>query len=223
VTAVVLAGGEVFASAQLRRLAGDASLVIAADSGLRHARVLSLTPQLIVGDFDSLSPGDLQAFPGVPQERHPVIKDRLDLELAIEAALARGSDEIRVIGAIGSRFDQSLAALLIAARFRRDGTSISLHTGRIDAYPLRGGDELLLDLPPGMVFSLLGLALSSTVSLSGARYPLDYAGLPFGVGLGLSNAASAPQTRVRLHSGLIAVVVERLERESYGHREKELE
>ncbi|UCH26380.1 MAG: thiamine diphosphokinase, partial [Trueperaceae bacterium] len=127
--AVVLAGGFLKVDPRLKRFCREASLVIAADSGLRHAAPLDITPDLITGDFDSVADDDLATFAHVAKEPHPADKDQLDLELALEAALARGALSVRVLGALGGRFDQTLATLLIAARLRREGTDISLHTG----------------------------------------------------------------------------------------------
>ena len=56
----------------------NTDFVIAADGGLRHAQALGLTPNLILGDFDSLG--------YVPQgaEVFPVEKDDTDAMLAIK-------------------------------------------------------------------------------------------------------------------------------------------
>jgi thiamine pyrophosphokinase len=207
VKAVILAGGRLAPAPHLAPLVEGAEVVLAADSGLRHARTLGLTPDLVVGDFDSVSRGDLEAFPGLPRVRHPVRKDELDLELAIAVALERSASELVILGAFGTRLDQSLACLLIAARLRRQGMAVSLHDGERDAFPLTAGDRLSLDLPAGMVFSLLALE-SGVCSVSGAEYPLDRAQLPFGVGLGLANRALGGPL-VEVHEGLIAVIVER--------------
>jgi thiamine pyrophosphokinase len=207
--AVILAGGRLTPAPHLVPRLEGAGVVLAADSGLRHARALGLTPDLIVGDFDSVSRRDLEAFPGLPQIRHPARKDELDLELAIAVALERGASELVILGAFGTRLDQSLACLLIAARLRRGGVAVSLHDGERDAFPLAAGDRLSLDLPAGMVFSLLALE-SGICSVSGAEYPLDRALVPFGVGLGVANRALGGPL-VEVHEGLIAVIVERRE------------
>jgi thiamine pyrophosphokinase len=85
--AVLLVGGAVRLGGRLRSVVADVGLVIAADGGLRHAARLGLAPDLLVGDLDSVAPTDLDAYPGLPVERHPTDKDALDLELALDAAL----------------------------------------------------------------------------------------------------------------------------------------
>ncbi|MEX2535339.1 MAG: thiamine diphosphokinase [Trueperaceae bacterium] len=205
---VILAGGELRPTNHLKQLISDAGLVLAADSGLRHARALGLQPAAIVGDFDSVEQRHLAAYPNLPRFEHPADKDQLDLELTVDLALERGATELVIVGAFGSRLDQSLACLMIAARLRRDlMIPVSLHDGERDAYPLAAGNTLLLDLQTGTVFSLLAL-IDSRCSVSGARYNLTNAPLAFGVGLGLANRArNGP--RVEVHEGLVAVIVER--------------
>ncbi len=128
--ALVLAGGEPPLASLRDELVAGAGLVIAADGGLAHADALGVSPDLIVGDMDSVSPELLARYAGVERETHLERKDQLDLELALEAAVARGATTLRIVGAFGGRLDQSLAALLIAARYAASGCDLSLHAGR---------------------------------------------------------------------------------------------
>ena len=67
----------------------SAAVVVAADRGVRHALVLGLRVDVAVGDFDSISAGELAAVErsGGLVERHPAEKDVTDLELALAVAL----------------------------------------------------------------------------------------------------------------------------------------
>ncbi len=212
--ALILAGSSVTVTDALRELCRGAAFVVAADSGVRHAAPLGVAPDLIVGDFDSATAADLARYPDVPRERHPVRKDQLDLELALAEAAARGATDLLIVGALGGRLDQTLAALLIAARYRSDNQTyknpvpkVTLHSGHTAAYPLGSGDVRVLELPPGQVFSVLSLAPVSVVSLEGASYPLTRAELPFGVGLGVSNVVASSPLTVTLHHGSALVVL----------------
>jgi len=207
VIALVLAGGPLRPSPRLLRKVGETDLVIAADGGLRHAIPLGVVPDLLVGDLDSVRDEDLAVWSGVPTERHPRDKDALDLELAIEAALARGADSVRVIGAFGGRFDQTLATAWIAAHYAEQGVEMSLLDGIHDAYPLPAGARFESEVPPGTVFSLLSVSERSRVDVAGADYPLTDAELPRGVGLGLSNVAH-DRLVVDVREGLVLLILE---------------
>lgn len=206
-TALVLAGAALRADARVRHLATEAELVVAADGGLRHAETLGVEPDVLVGDEDSVTRAALDAWPGLTRHRHPAAKDDLDLELALAAARDRGATRVRVVGAIGDRLDQTLAAVLIAARHTRDGLPVSLHDARQEAHAAVAGGKWNRDLPPGTTFSLLAVQGDATVDVRGARYPLEAAQLPFGVGLGVSNRAEGP-VEVRVREGLVSIVVE---------------
>lgn len=199
-TALVLAGSDIRVTAALRALCAGARLCVAADSGVRHAAPLGVALDLIVGDFDSATAADLAPYPQVPRRRHPARKDLLDLELALLEATDRGARELLIVGALGGRLDQTLAALFLAVRLH-EHHNVVLHSGFSAAYPLRAGERWVRALPAGQPFSLLSLAPVSTVSLSGASYPLEHAPLPFGVGRGVSNEVAAPPLHVTLHDG----------------------
>ncbi len=203
--AVVLAGSDIVVTPRLlAQTRGD--LVIAADGGLRHALSLGVTPHLVVGDFDSANPADLTRFEGVPHLRHPTDKDELDLELALAQAVARGARDLVLVGTLGERFDQSLAAVFVGARYAREGFTVSLHNGRQEVF-LLAGTARSFDLEAGQLFSLLSL-VDSTLSVRGAKFGLEHAPLPFGIGLGVSNRVLQPPLRVSVGSGLVVLVVE---------------
>lgn len=197
--ALILAGSDIAVTDALKNLCQDADFVVAADSGVRHAAALGVTPDLIVGDFDSATEADLALYPDVPRQTHPVRKDLLDLELALQEATARGATDLIIVGALGGRLDQTLAALFIAARLKPQH-NVTLHSGHSAAYPLHAGDALTLDVPAGLTFSVLSLE-TSELSLKGPSYPLTHAELPFGVGLGVSNETTGEPLVVTLHEG----------------------
>ena len=78
--------------------------IIAADGGLRHTQALGLTPQEILGDFDSLG--------YIPQGAtvYPVEKDDTDTMLAIKRGLALGYRRFLLYGGMGGRrLDHTMA------------------------------------------------------------------------------------------------------------------
>lgn len=197
--ALVLAGGEPPLASLRDELVAGASLVIAADGGLAHAEALGVSPDLIVGDMDSVSPELLARYAGVERETHPERKDQLDLELALEAAVARGATTLRIVGAFGDRLDQSLAALSIAARYAAAGFDLSLHAGRDEVQLIAAGGSTEAATRPGATVSLLALGEGAVVSFSGVEYPLKGAPLPYGTGLGVSNVALGTSVALAVH------------------------
>lgn len=84
------------------------SFIIAADSGYIHSKNAGITPDLIVGDFDSsVMPQDSENILQLPK-----IKNDTDTFYCIKEAIKRGADEIEIFCAIGSRADHSYSNLL---------------------------------------------------------------------------------------------------------------
>jgi thiamine pyrophosphokinase len=85
--------------------------IIAADGGARHCMGLGLVPMVVIGDFDSLSLAEITYLEAenVQLIRYPVQKDETDLELAIQHAIHLGAEEICIFGALGARWDMTLA------------------------------------------------------------------------------------------------------------------
>jgi thiamine pyrophosphokinase len=161
-----------------------------------------LAVDLIVGDLDSVSAEGLAYYEslGVPVDRHPTAKDRSDLELALDAALAQRPDRVLVLGIGGGRLDHFLANILVLAGAAGPGRLVEAVTDETrlvafaDRAVLRGnvGDTVSLLAPLGQVEGIV---------TSGLHYPLrDEALLP-GTARGLSNILTAPEATIEVRRG----------------------
>lgn len=204
--ALVLIGGGMQASARLHKLVADATIVIAADSGLHHAAALGLKVDLLIGDLDSVDPRVRARYPRVNVDQHPRDKDALDLELALDAAAEHAPTRISVIGGLSGRLDQTLANITIVAARHRAEAPMTLDDGRHRVWPVASGESRMLGLAPGTPLSLLPLDLAVAVSLRGVRYPLTHATLTRATGRGVSNVALG-SVAVSVHSGTLIVLV----------------
>ena len=101
--AVIFSGGA-FEKPDWVALPKDA-MILCADSGLRHARALGISPDWVLGDFDSSS----EQPEGESVLRYPPEKDDTDTMLAVKQALSLGAEEIQIYGGLGGRFDHSIA------------------------------------------------------------------------------------------------------------------
>ena len=203
--ALILVGGAVVATSALRGRTAGADLVVAADGGLGHAAALGLVPGLLVGDLDSVDAATRARYPGLATEAHPIDKDELDLELALDAAAVRGTTEALIVGGLSGRLDQTLATVAIAQARRADGMAVDVADGVRSVWPLGPGETRRLPLAAGTRFSLLALDRSAVVSVAGARYPLERATLERARGRGVSNEALGAVV-VTAHAGALVVV-----------------
>jgi thiamine pyrophosphokinase len=187
-----------------------ADLIIAADGGAKHCARLQITPDLLIGDFDSLDAEALAGYEtaGVRIIRHPDRKDFTDLELALLHAKTVGATQVHILGALGARWDQSLAnVLLLASPQFRD----------VDIRILEPGQEIMLfhggrhyDYPgePGDVVSLIPLdTYVQGVTTSGLEYSLSDEPLVFGATRGISNVMTGQSFSVDIKVGLLLCVL----------------
>ena len=86
---IIFANGEIPNLENARLLLRSDDHVICADGGTGHALALGLTPNLVIGDIDSLDKEQWQKLEdaGVPIELFPRDKNETDLELASIAPL----------------------------------------------------------------------------------------------------------------------------------------
>ena len=198
-TFAILLGGALSVDDRVRALVAGAR-VIAADSGIRHATALGLTPELWMGDFDSAVQSDHEAWPDVQRQVHPAEKNYTDGELAIEAAIERGATRLIFVGALeGERTDHAGLHMIKAIALAERGLSIVLTSGDEEAVPVLPG-RFTLDLPEGSLFSILPFSDLTGIVIENARYPLDGLDMPFGSSRTLSNIAEGAVT-IGLTSG----------------------
>lgn len=181
-------------------------LVLAADGGYRALYSLGYTPDLLLGDFDSL--GDLPLPPDLPVLRFPARKDDTDTGLALRHGLDRGFRDFALYGCAGGRVDHLLANLQSMARVSRLGATIRLAAPEYDAWALTGpapdapapatpaapgalAPAAVLALPPRPGGTLVSVFChgdrAEGVTLNGLAYPLSDAALAGDFPLGVSN------------------------------------
>jgi thiamine pyrophosphokinase len=205
---IIFANGELTEPDLLRARLRAEDVLIAADGGARHCLSLGLTPQLAVGDFDSLTAEELAALRirGVAVEQHPRGKDETDLELALLAAQRLGATHIAIIGASGGRLDMTLANLVLLTHPALTRLRIEVWHGAQTAWLLRPPGEAVRGRV-GDSLSLIPLnGDAEGVTTSGLHYPLRGETLAFGPARGVSNVFTEPVAQVALTRGLLLAV-----------------
>lgn len=93
----------------------DEDFIIAVDGGLSYCGALSIEPDLIIGDFDSVSDEEFDAVMKLQQEipdrivRLKPEKDDTDMLAALRLGLERGYDTFHIYAGTGGRLDHTLA------------------------------------------------------------------------------------------------------------------
>ena len=97
---------------------GPADFVIAADGGLTALQSAGIEPDLLLGDFDSLS-DDLPE--GIQTETFPSEKNYTDMMLAAERGMEKGYRTFCLFGGTGGRMDHTIANIQILIYLSRRG------------------------------------------------------------------------------------------------------
>lgn len=180
--------------------------VLCADSGLRLAEQLGITPALVMGDFDSLG-----EIPQQPYIQAPVEKDDTDTMLAVRYGLAQGYRSFVICGAFGGRLDHSLANIQTLLFLHRHGAEGVL-AGVNDLVSLQeAGQEKRYPKGEGKSFSVFSLTEHCEgVCIRGVKYPLENGTLTMYHPLGVSNSITAEEAVLSCESGILLVVQSKL-------------
>ena len=203
--AFIYAGGSILADNITEHPKGD-DLCIAADAGYRNAQELGERVNILIGDFDSLgtSPEGNMEVLQVPAE-----KDLTDTQIAVETALARGADEIILIGGLGSRMDHSLSTLAILEDLRERHVHAHINNGYNRVHYLNASSTLILR--SGFRY-LSVLAIDEKIkglSIDGCKYPLKRATLNRRLQYAISNEITGNCAMISLRRGRIFVIESR--------------
>ena len=183
-------------------------LIIAADSGLNHAKNLGLTPAVVVGDYDSLGHVPEQG-PDVEVITVPAEKDETDTQLAIRLALSRGADDVHVIGGLGGRLDHTLSNLAILEALAQKKVRCVIEDGQ-NRVRLLQSDSTILPRSGYTYVSLLSLdPIVKGVEIEGVKYPLKNAKLTRTFQYAVSNEITGNCCFIAVRKGSILVVESR--------------
>jgi len=188
-----------------RGLLASADAVVAADAAGPWCAALGRIPDVVVGDFDSADPDEIDRLErlGVCVERHPSDKDDTDLELAVRVARERWALPVCLTAAFSDRVDHTLAAIGVVLR-AGPGAWIAEPTWR--AWPCSPEGPLSLSLERGTTYSIVALGSCEGVTARGGRWELSDATLAPLSGRGVGNEAVGSDLTVSVRSGSLVVV-----------------
>jgi thiamine pyrophosphokinase len=208
--ALIFGNGEMGDIAATRDFIHPNDIVIAADGGAQYCIQLGITPDVLIGDFDSIDAEVLAECQraGTQIIQHPARKDFTDLELALQYARSIEVGEILVLGALGARWDQTLANLLIAAADSFRDVKIRLIDGEQEILLIRERMAHNIHGHPGDIVSLIPLNdRVQGVSTIGLEYALQDEPLLFGGTRGVSNVLTDKSATITIRKGTLLCVI----------------
>lgn len=176
-------------------------LIICADKGLDHALARGLTPDIVVGDFDSAA---MKPPEGVRVVRTIPEKDDTDTILACETAIEAGCDEVRLYCALGGRTDHTIANIQTMEMMRQRGVNVTIISSGERIY-LVHEREAAIPKFHGYV-SVFSYGETCIVSEYGMKYGLVRYRLDNAYPLGVSNEVVEDIGRIIVHGGTALVI-----------------
>lgn len=199
---VIIGGADIGRYDRIRARLREDDFYICCDSGLKHRAGLGITPNLIVGDFDSHENPHLDIETIVL----PCEKDDTDTVFAVKEALKRGFQDFLLAGVTGGRLDHTLGnvslLLMLDARGKRavaldDFSELEIVSDR----PARIEDRY-------PYFSLLNISgLARGITIRNAKYPLSGGEITCEYPYGISNEVLPGRTaEVSVKEGRLLLV-----------------
>ena len=170
--AFIYTGGTVFDEYVIEKPEkGD--LIIAADAGYLTAKEMRITPDILLGDFDTL--GEENVPDGIECLRVPAEKNETDTQLAVQTAIERGAGEIVIIGGLSGRIDHTLSTLAILEDLweRKEGRIYAILTDGKNRVRFIRNSGTILPRSQYRYFSLIAADdIVKGVTLEGCKYSL---------------------------------------------------
>jgi thiamine pyrophosphokinase len=180
--------------------------VISCDGASEFLRKNKITPDYIIGDLDSITPGTLAYF----KKKNVTIKktsnqNKNDLEKALDLAITRKFKKIIITGFSGKRFDHSLNNLSIIKKYNRKA-GITIYEKGFEMMLINKSSEFAAKL--GDIISLIPLPKASGVKTEGLKYKLNNETLKFGKREGALNEAVENNIKIRIATGDLLIIKE---------------
>lgn len=180
--------------------------IICADGGYETAEENGITPDLIVGDFDSA-----KKKPGKTNKTLilPVEKDVTDTMFAAIKGQAKGFRSFVFLGCLGGeRVDHTFANLEVLHYLLEHGAQGVLADEHTQLMLLKN-NRLRLSKMKGTTVSVFPYAGNAcTVTYDGLQYPLNHETLNTGgFVMGVSNSVVKDEAEIKIHTGIALVAL----------------
>lgn len=195
---VIISGSPDTNVEEIKSLCTSDDFIVCADSGYSFAKKAGLTPNLIIGDFDSLKEELPQNTEVVKLNTH---KDDTDTEHCVMECIRRGYKDFLLLGSIGGRTDHTfanIATLAFLSEYNYNG--IARNNGEEIRILMEGSYEM--NNKKGLIFSVFPYGCESVnVTYKGAEYMLNNKTLTYNVSRGISNVFVDDEAEITINRG----------------------
>lgn len=185
-----------------------ADLCIGADKGALFLVEAGVRPYLSIGDFDSVTAEQLELIKNNSQhvkDFDAIDKDYTDTELALHEAIALHPAKITIIGALGTRFDHSIANIQILTLADEHDIQAEIIDKHNKIRLISDSATISKDNYPYL--SVLPFTqIVEGINLIGFKYPLENATIKKGQAIGISNIILGDEAKIEVRTGTLLVI-----------------
>jgi thiamine pyrophosphokinase len=197
--ALIIANGQIPNHRIVKKLATLSDQIVCADGGANWARKIHIRPDIILGDFDSITDKIKKHFQNVSQV-FMGDQNNTDLEKAILFCIDRKIISAFVVGAFGDRLDHVTGSL---GCFKKYGKQINLIFFDTIGTIILVDNEVSLNMRKGEKLSLIPLNRCRGVTTKNLKYPLKNDTLELGNRESISNEAVSRNVSISVKSGTL--------------------
>ena len=180
----------------------EKDLLIAADAGIKKLTDYGVSPDMAVGDFDSLGfvPDCREII------RHPVRKDDTDTMLAVKTGLKKGYCKFVIFGGTGGRPDHTFANIQTLNYICAKGGTGFLCFDGFTACVIKNR-SISFSVEATGDFSLFALSEQlSGVTIKNMLYNLDNSDISYEFPLGVSNSFTGKGAEITVSNGTALLI-----------------
>ena len=178
--------------------------IIAVDSGIEHLLNLSLDPNTLIGDLDSISKKSLDEVKknGVKILAFNSNKDQTDFELALNYLEEAEKSKVYIIGGESGEIDHLISIFLLIPSKSFFENIIWLYGDKRIIFR----QKIELNIKKLTKFSIIPLSDLTNLSIDGAEWNLDNKDIQFGETLTLRNSTNEEELNIRCDKGVFALI-----------------
>lgn len=177
--------------------------IIAVDSGIKHLNKISVSPDLIIGDLDSIDKKLLteSAKKNIEIIKYPKNKDQTDFEIALDYAQKLEFESIDIIGGENGEIDHLLSIFM----------TISINKCSYKTTWFYGKQKILfnpksISINLNQIFSLIPLSNIKNLNISGAKWNLQNKNIDFGSTRTLRNESVERLIKISCDEGKYCII-----------------
>ena len=194
--------------------AEDGDMVIAVDAGFVHCLSVNISPDVIIGDFDSVDEDHLELIKEISRNEPdrvitlPCEKDDTDTLAAIRTGLERGYTDFRIYGAMGGeRVEHTIANMQCLIYLKEHGAKGYILDDRSMVTVIKDETVTLSSGLEGYlsVFAVGGSA--EGVTLKNLEYEIEDEEIRPEFPVGVSNAFIGKSAEITVKKGMLLVII----------------